>query len=209
MGRKSTGAITTGESQKLEINTLLKKGYFKNGCHLSGTITWTDGNSIGYEAELTETRQEIKLNYWNKRYSGERNDLEYTIHLVSVPSNLGRGKIWYFICPFTGMKVKILYKVYGSLYFKSRKAYKTRIYYLSQISSKFDFNNNIYWEIEHKLEKLCPLIRKEHYQGKETRLLGRIRRLKVKHEFHDNLRWFSMPKSIRKMMKFEFPDLII
>ena len=207
MGRNSTGATTTGEAQKLEINTLLKKGYIKNNCKLSGSISWTNGSCIGYDAEITEQKQEIRLNYWNKSHSGEKTDLDYTIQLISFPSNLGKGKIWYFICPITGKKVKILYKVYGSLYFKSSKAYQFRIYYPSQISSKFGFHNDKYWEIDYKLRMLYPLIRKEHYQGKETRLKKRIKILEAKQEFHDNLRWLIMPKSIQKGILSEFPNL--
>lgn len=208
MGRNSKGATITGEAQKLEINTLIKKGYFKNGCCIhNGRISWTNGSSIGYDAELTEQKQEIRLFYWNQNNAGEKTDLDYKIQLTSIPSNLGRGGIWYFVCPFTGRKAKILYKCYGSPYFKSRKAYQNRIYYSSQISSKLEFYNNRYWEIEHKLEKLYPIIRKEHYQGKETRLKKRIRILEVKKEYLDFKRWITMPKSISKMLKSDFPNL--
>lgn len=206
MGRRSAGAITTGEAMRLEIGFLLKNRYIARGCEWSGNISWTNGSVIGYHSKLTEEDQEIRLVYYTTSQSGERNDLDYTIQLTSIPSNLGRGEIWYFVCPQTGRRAKILYKAYGSLHFKSRNAYHNRIYYSSQTASKLGLSGDRYWELERRLEKLKPLIRKAHYQGKETKLSRRIRNLEAKKEYYDSLRWYSMPKSILRMLKTEFPS---
>lgn len=206
MGRRSAGTMTTGEAMRLEIGYLLKHGFIRKGFHLSGSISWTSGSNIGYHSKFTEEDQEIRLVYWNQSYSGERTDLDYTIQLTSIPSNLGRGEIWYFVCPFTGRKAKILYKCYGSPYFKCRKAYHNRIYYSGQTSSKLGLSNDKYFELESKLEKLKPLIRKAHYKGKETKLSRRIRNLEAKRDYYDSLRWYSFPKSILRMLKSDFPN---
>ena len=202
MGRRSTGIRTTGEVERLEISDLLKNGRIKTGFNISGLISWTNGNSIRYKSELNEERHEIRLIYANTGRNGEVNKLDYIIQLTSISSNFGKGRIWYFVCPVTGKKARILYKCYGSLYFKSRESYQQRIYYSCQKSSKLDFDNDRYWEIKRKLENLYPLIRKKHYQGKETKLNEKIRRMEEKREFHDRKRWFSMPMSLRKAMKF-------
>lgn len=207
MGRKSTFAISTGEAQRLEINQLLKQRYFIKGCKVSGLISWNNGSRIGYEAEISSLNQEIRLDYFNTDSSGVKTDLDYKIQLTSIPSNLGKGEIWYFICPFTGRKAKILYKVYGSLHFKSRKAYKKRIYYSSQLFSKLYFHDGSYLEIEKKLEKIKPFTRRKVYQGKETKIRKRIRNLEAKSKFHDYQRWFSFPKSLKNEILSEFPDL--
>ena len=101
MGRKTTYAISTGEAQRLEINQLIKQRYFIKGRKVSGQISWNNGNCIGYEAEFTILNQVISLDYYNINSSGERTILKYKIQLTSIPSNLGKGQIWYFICPFT------------------------------------------------------------------------------------------------------------
>jgi hypothetical protein len=196
MGRFSTGAITTGEAQRIELSWLIKQGWISKGGIISGTLSWNNGSEISINTEIKEGKGYIRLNYQNKRYTGEVNELDYKIQLTSIPSNLGRGKIWFFICPFTGRKTRILYKCYGSLYFKSRWAYSHRIYYSCQILSKNNFHNEKYFILERKLEKLQPLIRKKHYQGKETRILKRISILESKKEYHDYLRWEILSKSI-------------
>lgn len=201
MGRLSTGAVTTGEAQRLEISYLFREGYISKGRFISGSLSWNNGNSIGIESELSKWKQEIRLKYQNHSYhSGAVNDLDYKIQLTSIPSNLGRGQIYYFICPITGRKARILYKCYGSLYFKSRKAYHGRIYYSSQIASKNNLHNERYFSLEKEIDKLKPHIRKRHYQGKETRLQGRIRKLEAEKEYHDFIRFHSLPKSIMKML---------
>lgn len=198
MGRNSTGAIITSSAIRIELSYLLKQGIIPKEGNRAGYLSWTNGSQINYEIEITSENQYIRLKYRNTNYSGEVNDLDYKIQLSSIPSNLGRGQIWYFICPFSGRKARILYKCYGSLYFKSRKAYHKRIYYSSQKSSKLDFNNDRYFAIESILEKLKPM--KKTYQGKETRLQKRIRRLESQLEYHDFLRWQIFPKSISKFI---------
>jgi len=200
MGRYSTGAITTGEAQRIEISFLLKQGFISKGGIISGSLSWNNGNSIGIQSELSEGKQEIRIYYQNQSYSGEVNDLDYRIQLSPIPSNLGRGLIWYFICPFTGRKARILYKCYGSLHFKSRRAYQCRIYYPSQISSRNNFHNERYFSLDREIEKLQPRIKKKHYQGKETRLKERIRSLEAQKEYHDFIRWNFLPKSVLKML---------
>jgi hypothetical protein len=198
MGRNSTGAITTGSALRLELSYLLKQGIIPKQGIRTGYLSWTNGSEMYYEIENTSQNQYIRLKYSNTNYSGEVNDLDYKIQLDSIPSNLGRGRIWYFVCPFTGRKARILYKCYGSLYFKSMKAYQRRIYYSSQISSKLNFNNDRYFDLEKQLEKLRP--KKKSYQGKETRIWKRIRRLEAQLDYHDFLRWDIMPKSVLKYM---------
>jgi len=193
MGRYSTGAITTRESKRLELSYLLNDGYIQKGLMLSGTIRWNNGSSINFISELTEENQYIRLQYQNTSYEGEEKDMDYMIHLASIPSNLDRGRILYFICPITGRRSRILYKCYGSLYFKSREAYHNRIYYQCQISSKLYYHSNRFHSIESTLERM-PAIKKQHYRGKETRIQQRIRLLESKQEYHDALSWQALTK---------------
>lgn len=192
MGRFSTGVITTVEAQRIELSWLLKKGLLPNEGIYSGSLSWSNGNEINIYIEIREGKGFIRLWYCNTSYhSGEVNNLDYKIQLVSIPSNLGRGKIWYFICPITGKKVRILYKVYGSLYFKSRGAYSHRIYYSCQITSKKNYHSDRYFTLEKIYSCLAPKMKKAHYQGKETRLQKRIKKLESLIHYHESERWKS------------------
>jgi hypothetical protein len=200
MGRHSSGAMSTGEAQRIEISYLFKEGLISRGKFITGSLIWTNGNNIGFQADLSEEKQYIRLIYQNIKHSGEKHDLDYRIYLTSIPSNLGRGEIWYFICPYTGRKARILYKCYGSLDFRSRRGNHYRIYYPSQKASKNYLHTERYFSLEREIEKFQPLIRKKHYQGKETRLKERIRNLKFQKEYHDYIRWNFLPKSIMKAL---------
>lgn len=55
------------------------------------------------------------LFYWD--YEGEHRKV--TVSLCSEPSNLGKGQVWYFLCPYTGRKCRTLFlngKVIASRY---------------------------------------------------------------------------------------------
>ncbi len=199
MGRYSTGAISTSSAQRLELSYLLRHGSIKKGQFIHGSLNWTNGNNISFISELTEKNQYIRLIYTHtSNYSGEVNKMDYKIQLVSIPSNLGKGKIYYFRCPVSGRRSRILYMCYGSLYFKSRLAYRKRIFYPSQISSKLNFHNDRYWEIERLLEKLNKEANKSSYKGKPTRLKKRIAILEEKKNYHDDIRWNIFPKAAFK-----------
>ena len=50
-------------------------------------------------------------------YEGEHRKV--TVSLCSEPSNLGKGQVWYFLCPYTGRKCRTLFlngKVIASRY---------------------------------------------------------------------------------------------
>ena len=193
MGRYRTGALTTGEAIRIELSYLLKQGFIQKGYIRYGSLNWTNGNSISFISCLNENEKYLQLVYSNtNNYSGEITKHDYKVNLTTIPSNLGRGELIYFVCPVSGRRARILYKVYGSLYFKSRKAYRKRIYYPSQISSKLHFHNDRYFELERKLERF-PQVRKKHYQGKVTRLQQRIGKLKAQKNYHDWIRWQTFP----------------
>lgn len=198
MGRNSSGKVTTSGAYRIELSHLFKAGYIRKGCKISGNLSWNNGSNISIYSELTKEKQFIRLAYQMKDSSGEIQKLDYQIRLDSIPSNLGKGEIYYFICPRSGRRIRILYRCYGSHYFKARKAYQIRIFYQSQISSKKDYHNSRYFEAERKLEECYQVQRKSHYQGKETRLLKRINFLEAKKEILDQRRFLDFGKYCMK-----------
>ncbi len=197
MGRNSTGAITVGECLRVNISLFtrqIKKGnYFfvssidySNGAAI--TVGLTQNNGV-FTATLT----------YNKTTNGEQTAISYEVKIVSISSNLGKGDVYYFICPFTFQRCKVLYMGYGSLYFKSRKAYQHRIYYASQLSSRLDKHNDIYWRLERQLGNLYGKHPKSHHKGKLTKPQKRIERLEQKKIYNDHMRWQILPKKLMKM----------
>lgn len=171
MGRNSTGAMTVNSSHRIEINDLIKWGYFKYiGSH-SRTMVWNDGSEITIHIHNQPEDCSLMLDYNLTDSYGEKHLLIYRIDIEKIPSNLGKGSILYFNCPETGKRCKILYRTYHCHKFKSREAYRHRIYYPVQISSKRYAPLERYQLAEKKFEKLIAS-RKRHqktFKGKRTK----------------------------------------
>lgn len=165
MGSYPTGAETTKEIEKIELSSLIKSGLLIKDKTTSGIIAWSNGNTVSITSTYNNHEAFVKLSY-NIVSSSKKQ--EYNIQLAKVPSNLGIGEVLYFICPETGKKCRVLYKTYGSKIWKSRLAYKQRIYYKSQISSGFWTYFDRYEETQKQLAKLRGNIKKEHYKQRLT-----------------------------------------
>jgi len=199
MGRNSTGAISVNQCLFINVNFYLK--YIRNNIFpFAGTTSWNTGASISFLLSKDEAGLFLELTY-SKTIKEQKESFNYKVRIVSVLSNLGKGNNYYFICPISGKRCKILYMGYGSNYFKCRKAYQYRIYYPCQLSSRLNVNNDIYWRIERELQTLYPKHPKTHYKGNLTRPQKRIKRLEEKRNFHDKIRWEISAKNLMKIMR--------
>jgi hypothetical protein len=198
MGRHSTGAVTTREVRRLELSFLLRQGYLKNSFSMGG-LSWTDGSTMQISSSFNDDERYIKLTYsFRAGGNDEPIQIDYKIYLTSVPSNLGRGEVPYFVCPSTGRRARVLYMCYGSPIFKSRKAYSYRIYYQCQQSSRLNYHNDRYWDLDKELKLCYKRRKKKHYQGKPTRLMTKIQNLEEQKVHHDWTRWEHLPKCLTK-----------
>lgn len=177
MGRFPTGIMTTQSAERLELKYLLKHGLIRKGYKASNIVmSWNSGNKIKIETCYSESSKYIRLMY--HRASEER-DYDYKIQLTTVPSNLGKGEILYFICPVSGKRCKVLYRAYDCNIWKSREAYQIRIYYNSQINSAYWHNHSMYRQIINSdelgelIEKHDRKYAKTHYKGKPTKWVQR------------------------------------
>lgn len=199
MGRQSTGAISTREACRIELNFLLRQGLIKKGYSLQGQLSWTNGNEISIITSYTEEEKYIRLIYTLTETTGEKKKYDYKIKFAEVPSNLGRGSILYFICPVSWNYCRILYKCYGSHIWKSRKAYTIRIYYENQNCSKYDYFNTRYWQIEKQINKQEAQKKSYFYKGIETKRFLKLLKLREKKEKFEELRWtIGIPKRLKK-----------
>jgi len=120
------------EVLRINISKLKEWNYLNPDQFKSGTITWSINGektaSISITVNTYSKQPYIELDY-------KRNDKprKYKVSLVSIPSNLGKGKIWYFLCPQTFKRCRKLYSISG--YFLHREAFKGCMYD-SQTKSK-------------------------------------------------------------------------
>lgn len=205
MGRNSTGAITTGAALRIELSYLLKNKLLQKGSFNHFYLSWNNDSRISCTADWKTDKPTLRLTYTiTDRYSGTKTDVDHIIYLATRPSNLGKGETPYFICPQTGHLCRILYKCYGSEIFKSRNAYRYRIYYPSQISSKLDFWNSRYWQLEHQISKLQSDRRNQTtYNRWPTKFAKRLERLKEQREYYELMRWqpAAIPQKLLRMIE--------
>lgn len=102
-------------------------------------------------------------------YKFREESRNYKIKLVSVPSNLGKGEIWYFLCPSTNKRCKKLYSIEG--YFLHREAFKGCMYELKPIASNryLDKSYGAYFRSDRLYEQLYQKHFKKFYAGKPTK----------------------------------------
>lgn len=200
MGRHSTGAYTVDDSLEINISNLKRSDLFIKGESRRGTITWRRRghvySSIGIEAYYTESEKYIRLYYTNTDRQGTKTNYDYNINFIEVESNLGKGSVLYFLCPSSGKKCRKLYNAYGYQRWKSRTAYKNRIYYNLQTASKFDRYNTKFWELDRKIQNDNRRKTKE-YNGKQTKRAVADFHLRLQWARMDELRWSAAAMPLR------------
>ena len=204
MGRTLTRSQTCEGSKRIELSYLIKNGYLRKGQITSGTLSWTtNGKTAGTIRIICSLKGEeyIRLIYTVvDRVVKKKKNFDYRIYLDSVPSNLGKGEILFFICPSTLKKCRVLYSAYSYDKWQSREAYEQRLYYESQICSKLKYANTRYWKVNSQIENLESKSHfHKYYKGQMTKRAMRFEILKMKRENWDLERWSleNMPHKIR------------
>lgn len=162
------------EVLQISITKLKEWSYLNPEQIKSGTITWSrNGNPIGSISIQVNTHSEqpyIELDY---KYRDEPRN--YKVRLVSIPSNLGKGLIWYFLCPHTKKRCRKLYSIGG--YFLHREAFKGCMYETQTQSKKYRQLDKIlgaYLKSDNLYSELYKKNFKKTYAGKPTKRYLRI-----------------------------------
>ena len=179
-GRPRTLAPLIDEALQLSSTKLKRWGYLQPGKSSSTTLKWsTNGQPRGQidaaiRIDSSGESGVINLSYLYK----QEYDRDYSIDLVTKPSNLGIGRIWYFVCPKTGRNCRKLYSVGG--YFLSRYAHST-ILYESQTESKTSRGLRKLLQPHFDSDEAYNQLRKPYlkttYRGRPTKTYLRLQRI--------------------------------
>lgn len=176
------------EALKLNISKLKDWGYLKPAQFKAGTLNWkqygNDAGSISVRGNTTTEQPYIELEY---KYKGEPRN--YKVLLVYTRSNLGKGKVWYFLCPKTLKRCRVLYLIGG--YFYHRSAFKGCMYE-SQTQTKgyrqLDKTIGAYFRAEMYYEQINRKHFKKTYAGKPTlKYLELIKRIQKSEQLPPNV----------------------
>jgi len=190
MPKPSQGIATAESSMRIEMSYLIQQGLIKTGTDYNSFMAWSNSkNSISYYIKINEVEKYLRLKYTQTDSQENKNEMDYKIYLEGIKSNLGKGTVYYFLCPVSNRKCRVLYLAYGSQYFKSRESYQNRIYYNCQRCSKRDYAHTRYFKLADKLEILNKTNFRSSYKGKETRSLKRIENLTNKVNYFDFVRF--------------------
>ena len=169
MPKPHTFPILYDSLKTVSISFLKKHGYLKPNQWLSGTISWSrNGNATGSISIQVNTQPEIP--YIELGYKCNEAPINYRVQLISTPSNLGKGVVWYFICPYTGKRCRKLY--FSDRYFYHRSAFKGGMYVKQTQSKKSRYLDKIL-DIHFRTDQLFEQLYKKHfkkqYAGKPTK----------------------------------------
>ncbi|MBC3795175.1 hypothetical protein FH603_5710 [Spirosoma sp. LMG 31447] len=174
MGRIPTFRSNFNDLRKLTLANLKQLGYVVSRSRCSGSVRWTrNGETIGTISVTVDLLWDncVELEY---TYNSEE-QMKYKIELVQLPSNLGKGNVWYFVCPLTGKRCRTLYQV--GRYFVSRKALQGALYESQTYSKQYRQIARVcgpYYKLREALEKLDKPYAKMFYRGKPTPIARRV-----------------------------------
>lgn len=163
------------DALQVRLSKLKESGYLKPNQFKIGILTWsTNGRKSGSIEIAVNT--EIDTPYLEVKYEFRGEPRHYKVQLVSIPSNLGKGRVWYFLCPHTRKRCRVLYSVGG--YFYHREAF-TGCMYESQTKCKhwraLEKNYGAAFRTDEIYDELYSPYFKRFYKGKPTKRFKKLR----------------------------------
>lgn len=175
MPKPHTFTTLYNEVKQIDLKKLRQWGYLKPNCLMSGVITWSrNGAKTGSISIATNTSLDSPV--LELSYVLDGKDVKYKVRLIRLPSNLGKGFIWYFLCPSTHKLCRKLYLIGGK--FLHREAF-TGCMYDTQTYSRKDralirlFDRSV--KMERAYEQLYSKHFKTHYNGEPTKRYLKLR----------------------------------
>lgn len=168
MPKPHTFPTLYNEALQIHISKLKEWGYL-NGTIITAPYVWSiEGQRLGRISITVNTQSLQPFIELGFKYKDEPR--KYKVKLISLPSNLGKGIVWYFICPHTNKRCRKLYLVDG--YFLHREAFK-KCLYESQTKSKRQRQLNKVIDFVFNSDCLHNQLNEKHfkktYAGKPTK----------------------------------------
>jgi hypothetical protein len=174
MPKPYTSPTLFDEALQISISKLKEWKYLNPEQVKNGTITWSR-NGIKTGSISIKVNTQIEQPYIELDYKYNDEPRKYKVQLVSVPSNLGIGIIWYFLCPHTNKRCRKMYSIGG--YFLHREAFNGCMYETQTKSKKYRQLDKIFGAY-FKSDDLYNELNKKHfkklYAGKPTKKFLRI-----------------------------------
>lgn len=170
MPKPATFPTLFDDCKIIEISFLKKHKFLEEGYETSGVITWSrNGQPTG--RITVSSNLSLNHNYYVEfSYVCNGTEINYRVYLITLNSNLGKGKVWYFLCPFTNKLCRKLYLI--GYYFKHRKAF-SGVMYETQTKTKkdraLDKYFGSYFELDEIKGELYQKYFKKTYAGKPTK----------------------------------------
>ena len=157
------------EVKTVSITFLTKHGYLKPNQLKAGAVHWSrNGENTGSISIRVCTHSENLFLEFD--YKCNQVPIKYKVQLISVLSNLGKGVVWYFVCPRTSKHCRKLYL--ADTYFYHREAFKGCMYEKQTQSKKsryLDKTLGAYFKTDQLYEQLYKKNFKKQYAGKPTK----------------------------------------
>lgn len=169
MAKTRTFPECLDELKMVTICWLRQLGHLRPNHASQDTLSWTRaGRHSGSITVVTDADNKfVELSY-----SINRRPISYRVNLESVPSNLGKGEVWYFRCPATGKRCRTLYE-YGD-YFYSRHVFHKPLYSSQIVSKSFRGLLQVIRSLRRHDQFLAKRYARTHYHGKITRRYQRL-----------------------------------
>jgi hypothetical protein len=169
MGRYGNYPTTIEDCLYLSIKKLKEWNYLNFVGTKSGTITWSRNGQPHSNIGISVTKNEFET-FIILDYKANSEPINYKVKIISKASNLGKGEVYYFVCPKTKKPCRKLY-LHNSC-FLHRKAF-IGLMYEKQLESKkwrnlTEIFDNAFLKDEVYEERFKKYF-KTHYKGKPTK----------------------------------------
>lgn len=169
MGRNSSIPLLLDFCKTLSVSDLKGWKYLEPNKLKTGTITF---NSFNYETSKVSIKvcTDLQNPYAELNYAINGTVINCCIRFELFPSNLGKGFVWFFICPRSGNRCRKLYFI-GS-HFCHRSAYGFGMYQTQTLGIKDKYLIRQFDKMtkaNKAKSKLSSKNFKKYYNGKPTK----------------------------------------
>lgn len=174
MAKTPTFPTLFDEVLQVSVTDLKKWEYLRPNQYKNGVITWSrNGQKTASISIAVNTRTGSP--YLELDYTNNGTPINYRVQLVTVPANIGKGRVWYFLCPHTGKRCRKLYSVGAK--FLHRSAFAGCLYESQTYSQK---NRQLFrmYAKAFGSDKLYEQLSQKHfrrtYAGKPTKRFSKL-----------------------------------